>query len=290
MREQRCTIPDMSSADLGSTGAGRPLELAFTDWGDPAAARTVLCLHGLTRNSRDFDFLAEALAADARVIALDIVGRGNSAWLADAGRYQAPTYVAHVAAFLAAMGLAEVDLVGTSMGGIIGMGLAASAPALVRRLVLNDVGGFIPKAALEPIAAYLGTPPPVFPDLAALERHLREIHQGFGPLTDAQWAHLARHSSRPAPGGLTMHYDPKIATPFLDTTAQDVELWPLYDAIACPALLLRGAESRLLPKAVAEAMTRRGPEARLATFAGVAHAPALMAEDQITTVRDFLAG
>jgi len=290
VREQRCTIPDMSSADPGGADAPGLLELAFTDWGDPAAARTVLCLHGLTRNSRDFDYLAEALAADARVVALDIAGRGNSAWLADASRYQAPTYVAHVAAFLGAMGLAEVDLVGTSMGGIIGMGLAATAPTLVRRLVLNDVGGFIPKEALEPIAAYLGAPPPVFPDLAALERHLREIHQGFGPLTDAQWAHLARHSARPVPGGLAMHYDPKIATPFLATIAQDVELWPLYDAITCPTLLLRGAESRLLPKAVAEEMTRRGPRAERATFAGIGHAPALMAEEQIRAVRDFLAG
>lgn len=280
MREGRCTIAD----------AQGPLELGYVDWGDPAAGRVILCLHGLTRNSRDFDSLAAALATEARVIALDVPGRGQSGWLADATRYQAPTYVAQVATFLAALRLARVELVGTSMGGIIGMGLAASAPELVERLVLNDVGGFIPKEALEPIAAYLGRPPPLFSDLAALEQHLREIHKGFGPLTDAQWAHLARHSARPVPGGFTMHYDPRIAAPFLATIAQDVELWPLYDAIACPTLVLRGAESRLLPEPVAEEMTRRGPKAELVTFAGVGHAPALMAEEQIAAVRSFLAG
>jgi pimeloyl-ACP methyl ester carboxylesterase len=284
MREASCTIADTQG----------PLTLGYVEWGDPGAARTVLCLHGLTRNARDFDFLAPALADDARVVALDVTGRGRSGWLADPTRYAVPTYVAHTAAFMAALGLAEVDLVGTSMGGIIGMGLAATptpagGPSAVRRLVLNDIGGWAPKAALEPIAAYLGAPPQVFPELAALEKHLRYIHQGFGPLTDAEWAHLARHSARAVAGGFVMHYDPAIATPFLAGAATDLDLWPLYDAITCPTLVLRGAESILLPAEVAEAMTRRGPKAELVTFAGVGHAPALMADDQIEPIRRFLA-
>jgi pimeloyl-ACP methyl ester carboxylesterase len=284
MREGILAIPDM----------GGPLDLGYTAWGDPAAARTVLCIHGLTRNARDFDDLAAALAADAQVIAIDMAGRGRSGWLADPLRYAAPTYIAHVATALAALGLETVDLVGTSMGGIIGMGLAArldpSQRSPIRRLVLNDIGGFAPKEALEPIAAYLGAPPQVFPDLGALERHLRYIHQGFGPLSDEQWAHLARHSARPVPGGFAMHYDPGIAAPFVGSVAADLELWPFYDAIACPTLVLRGAESLLLPAAVAAEMTRRGPRAELVTFAGVGHAPALMAADQIAAVRQFLAG
>jgi pimeloyl-ACP methyl ester carboxylesterase len=284
MREARCTIED----------AQGPLSLGYVERGDPAAARTVLCLHGLTRNARDFDALATALAAEARVIALDVVGRGRSAWLADPTRYVVPTYVAQTVAFMAALGLAEVDLVGTSMGGIIGMALAAAptppgAQPAVRRLVLNDIGGWAPKEALAPIAAYLGAPPETFPDLAALERHLRFIHQGFGPLTDAEWAHLARHSARPVAGGFVMHYDPAIATPFLAGAAADLDLWPLYDAITCPTLVLRGADSILLPADVAAAMTLRGPKAELVTFAGIGHAPALMAADQIETIRGFLA-
>ena len=284
MREASCTIADLQG----------PLTLGYVAWGDPAASRTVLCIHGLTRNARDFDYLAAALAADAQVIAVDVVGRGRSAWLADPQRYMAPTYIGHIAAFLVALGLGEVDLVGTSMGGIIGMGLAAlfdpARPSPIRRLVLNDIGGFGPKAALEPIAAYLGAPPQVFPDFAALERHLRYIHQGFGPLTDEQWAHLARHSARAVAGGYAMHYDPAIAAPFVGSTAEDLVLWPFYDTIACPTLVLRGADSILLPADVALDMTRRGPKAELLTFPGVGHAPALMAEEQIDHIRRFLAG
>ncbi len=282
LREASCTIMDTAG----------PLKLGYVEWGDPGAARTVLCIHGLTRNARDFDFLAAELAADARVIAVDVAGRGRSGWLADPNRYIAPTYIGHMEAFLASLGLEQVDLVGTSMGGIIGMALAARTdpdkPSPIRRLVLNDVGGFVPKAALAPIATYLGAPPQVFPDLAAVERHLRFIHVTFGPLTKDQWAHLALHSSRPVAGGYVMHYDPAIAKPFLGAAAGDIVLWPLFDAVTCPTLVLRGAESTLLPYAVAEEMTRRGPKAELATFPGVGHAPALMSKDQIFVVERFL--
>ena len=284
MRETSCTIMD----------AAGPLKLGYVEWGEPTAARTLLCLHGLTRNARDFDRLAAALAADARVIAVDVAGRGRSGWLADPTRYAAPTYIGQIAAFLATLGLDRVDLVGTSMGGIIGMGLAtlptaAGAPPLVRRLVLNDIGGFAPAESLKPIAAYLGAPPKLFADLDAVEQHLRYIHQGFGPLADEDWAHLARHSARPLGAGYVMHYDPAIAVPFVGSVASDLVLWPLYDLITCPTLVLRGGESALLPADVAAETTRRGPKAELVTFPGIGHAPALMVEEQIGVVRDFLA-
>ncbi len=278
MREAALTIDD----------AGTPLVLGYVEWGDPAAPRTVLCLHGLTRNARDFDFLAKALAGSARVLALDVAGRGRSGWLADPARYAVPTYIAQVTAFLDGLGLGAVELVGTSMGGIIGMGLAAFQPARVAKLVINDIGGRVPVAALADIAERLRERPPVFADMAALETHLRRVHAQFGPLTDVEWAHLARHSVRPVPGGLALHYDPAIGARFGETATADLELWQLYDAITCPTLLLRGGESRLLPAEVAGEMTGRGPKARLVTFAGVGHAPALMAADQIAAVRDFL--
>jgi pimeloyl-ACP methyl ester carboxylesterase len=161
-------------------------------------------------------------------------------------------------------------------------------PSPVRRLVLNDVGGHVPKVALAPIGAYLGGPPKVFPDTAALEQHLRFIHASFGPLSDEQWAHLARHSARALPDGVTQHYDPAIAVNFKAGVAEDIDLWPLYDAVGCPTLVLRGGDSLLLPAEVADEMTRRGPRAELVTFAGIGHAPALMAEDQIAAVRRFL--
>ncbi|MEZ5860019.1 MAG: alpha/beta hydrolase [Geminicoccaceae bacterium] len=278
MREAALTIDD----------AGAPLALGYVEWGDPAAPRTVLCLHGLTRNARDFDFLAQALAGTARVLALDVAGRGRSGWLADPARYAVPTYVGHVAAVLDGLGVAAVELVGTSMGGIIGMGLAASQPTRVAKLVLNDIGGRVPVAALAGIAERLRDQPPVFADLAGLEAHLRRVHAPFGPLTDTEWAHLARHSARPVPGGLALQYDPAIAQPFGETATADLELWQLYDAITCPTLLLHGAESTLLPAAVAAEMTGRGPKAKLVTFDGVGHAPALMAANQIAVVREFL--
>jgi pimeloyl-ACP methyl ester carboxylesterase len=277
MRELQLSIPDPQGA----------LRLGYVDWGDPAAP-VVLCVHGLTRNAHDFDMLAKALSADRRVISLDVAGRGRSGWLVDAARYSPPVYAAQVAAFLAALGLEQVDLVGTSMGGIIGMALASLDPSPIKKLVLNDVGGRVPKEALAFIGTYLSGPPKVFADIGDLERHLRFIHQGFGPLSDAEWAHLAKHSARAQPGGVVQHYDPAIAVNFQTGIAGDIDLWPLYDAVGCPTLLLRGGESPLLPADVADEMTRRGPKAELVTFAGIGHAPALMAEDQIAAVRRFL--
>jgi pimeloyl-ACP methyl ester carboxylesterase len=277
--------------NLGATFSD--LRLHYTDWGDPSAPRVVVCVHGLTRNARDFDVLASALAdAGARVVCVDVAGRGGSDRLPDPGEYRVDVYAAHLARLLEKLGLGRVAWVGTSMGGLIGMTLAAAtaeAGAPIERLVLNDVGPFIPKAALEMIGSYLGLDL-LFPDAAALEQHLRLIHAPFGPLTDAQWAHLARHSAAASPGGggVRLHYDPAIRQPFVAGPVEDADLWPVYDAVRCPTLLLRGGESRLLLAETALEMTRRGPKARLVTFPGVGHAPALMAEDQIAAVRDFV--
>jgi pimeloyl-ACP methyl ester carboxylesterase len=263
--------------------------VSYAEWGKPDAARTIICVHGLTRNGRDFDHLATVLQDDARVICPDIVGRGLSDPLADPEHYALPTYVAHMLQMLDKLELQEVDWVGTSMGGLIGMGVAASG-APIRRLVLNDIGPFIPKAALERINMYLGLSLS-FATLEALEAHLREIHAGFGPLSDAEWRHLAEHSaSRREDGTFRLSYDQRLGEPMKRGPIEDADLWPVWDQIHCPVLVLRGAQSDLLLAATAEEMTRRGPGAEVVEIDGTGHAPALMAKDQIEIVRDWLLG
>ena len=262
--------------------------LAYSEWGAADADRTTVCVHGLTRNGRDFDPLATCLAeVGSRVVCPDVVGRGRSDWLADAKGYSYPQFLADANALIARLDVETVDWVGTSMGGLIGMMLAAQPKTPLRRLVINDVGPFVPKAALERIADYLGKDP-VFPDMAAAEAHLRQVHAPFGALSDAQWRHLTRHSVKPdEAGGYRFRYDPGIALA-LAGPLEDLDLWPLWDAISIPVLVLRGAESDLLLADTAAEMAQRGPKAQVIEVAGCGHAPALLDEAQISLVKDWL--
>ena len=269
-------------------GPGRRYGLSYADWGSPGAARTVVCVHGLTRNGRDFDHLARVLAGDRRVICPDIAGRGLSDPLTDPEHYALPTYVAHMVQLLSRLGLDEVDWVGTSMGGLIGMGVAAVEASPIRRLVLNDIGPFLPKPALQRINSYLGLDLR-FASLDALEAHLREIHAGFGPLTDAEWRHLAEYSAaRREDGRFGLNYDQRLGQPMKTGPIEDVDLWPVWDQIRCPVLVVRGISSDLLLAETAAEMTRRGPRAEVVEVDGTGHAPALMAKDQIAIVRSWL--
>ena len=269
-------------------GPDRHYGLSYADWGAAGAAPTVVCVHGLTRNGRDFDHLARVLAEDRRVICPDIAGRGLSDPLTDPQHYALPTYVGHMVQLLSRLGLDEVDWVGTSMGGLIGMGVAAMEASPIRRLVLNDVGPFLPKAALERINTYLGLDLR-FASLDALEAHLREIHAGFGPLTDAEWRHLAEHSAaRREDGRFGLNYDQRLGQPMTTGPIEDIDLWPVWDQIRCPVLVLRGIDSDLLLPATAAEMTRRGPKAEVVEVDGTGHAPALMAKDQIAIVSAWL--
>jgi len=270
-------------------GPDRAYGLSYADWGRPGTARTVVCAHGLTRNGRDFDHLARVLAADRRVICPDVAGRGLSDPLTNPGDYALPTYVGHMLQLLQRLGLEEVDWVGTSMGGLLGMGLAAMGEASpIRRLVLNDIGPFLPKAALERINAYLGLDLR-FWSLEALEAHLREIHAGFGPLTDAEWRHLAEHSAaRREDGRFGLNYDQRLSQPMTTGPIENIDLWPVWDQIHCPVLVVRGTESDLLLAGTAAEMTGRGPRAEVVEVYGTGHAPALMAKDQIEIVRAWL--
>ena len=273
---------------LNSQGFHR---LHYTDWGDPANPRAVICVHGLTRNCRDFDALAAALQDRLRIVSVSIAGRGLSDWLPNKEDYTYPQYSTDMTALIArvtATGANDLAWVGTSMGGMLGMLLAAQKNTPIRRLVLNDVGTIIPKASMARIGTYAGKDPR-FSSFAETEQYVRAVSASFGPLTDTQWQHLTTTNSKQHDdGSWGMNYDPGIALPFRKALADDIVLWKYYDAVRCPTLLLRGAQSDLLLRDTAVEMTQRGPKPKLVEFAGVGHAPMLMADDQIAAVRDFL--
>jgi pimeloyl-ACP methyl ester carboxylesterase len=260
-------------------------DMAYVERGSPGSP-LVICVHGLTRQGRDFDRLAAYLAPRFRVICPDLPGRGGSDWLSDPNLYQPQTYVTALSHLLAVTG-APVLWVGTSLGGICGMVLAAQPGTPITRLVLNDIGPFIPAAALARIRDYM-LPPPEFADLHALEAHLRVIHGAFGVPDDAGWAEMALHSSRALPNGaVTLHYDPAIATPIRAQDPVDVDLMAFWRKIEVPVLTIRGAHSDLLlPETLAE-MERSGSASLVIPGAG--HAPALMDEKTIAAIGSFLA-
>lgn len=262
--------------------------MAYTEWGHPANRKVLVCAHGLTRNGRDFDFLARALADEYRVVCPDVVGRGRSDWLGVKSDYSFPLYVSDMVTLLARLDAETVHWVGTSMGGIIGMLLAALPHTPVSRLVLNDVGPLITAVSLQRIGEYVGRAPK-FPTMEAAEAWIREASAPFGALTDAQWRHLTQYSVRPVEGGFAMVYDPGIGDIFRATPViTNVDLWDAYKAIRCPTLVIRGAESDLLEVETVAMMSKTGPQARTVEIPGVGHAPVLMDDLQIAVVRDFL--
>ena len=260
--------------------------LRWVEWG-PADGMPVVCVHGLTRNGRDFDALALRLVQRGRrVICPDVFGRGFSDWLPDGSLYAVPTYALAFQQFLAQLPQ-PFDWVGTSMGGLIGMGVGNLPGAAPRRMVLNDIGSFLPARALQRIATYLALPYD-FATIEEVETHLRLVHAGFGKLPDAAWRHMAETSSRRTPAGrLTLHYDPAIAEPMMASPVTDIDLSAIWNALPQPILVLRGAESDLLDETTATAMTAR-PRTRLLTFPGCGHAPGLIDPAQTMAVADFL--
>jgi len=261
--------------------------VAYTEWGNPSIRPPVICVHGLTRNGRDFDYLARVLETDAQLYCPDIVGRGKSDWLADPNDYNYSQYLADLTALLARTGASDVDWVGTSMGGILGMFLAADTNTPIRRLVINDVGPHLSLLGIKRIGAAVVLTPE-FSTLAEAEQHMREIYAGFGELGDEHWRHLARFSTRELPNGrLTKAYDPAIAKAILSVN-EDVDFWEVYDRIRCPVLLIHGLNSDVLTPQIAEQMTWRGPKAELIEFPKTGHAPALMDLPQIAVIAEFL--
>ena len=263
--------------------------MAYTEWGDHHNPRVLICVHGLTRNGRDFDALAEAMSGHYRVVCPDVVGRGKSSRLRDPAGYQIPQYLADMVTLIARLGVERVDWVGTSMGGLIGAALAALEGTPVRKLLLNDVGPIITIDALHRIATYVGADPtwPTFDDMLA---YVKLISAPFGDLSEAEWWHLTENSvAQRSDGRWGFLYDPQIAAPFKATFVdKDIDLWPVYEQVTCPTLVVRGANSDLLSRDTWEQMGRRGPRAELAEIPGVGHAPMFLNEAQISVARDFL--
>jgi pimeloyl-ACP methyl ester carboxylesterase len=259
----------------------------WTEWGDAANPRVLACVHGLTRCGRDFDFLASRLSDTYRVVCPDVAGRGKSDWLAVKADYTYATYLADMNTMLAAIGAEQVDWVGTSMGGLIGMLLAALPGTPVRKLVMNDVGPLVPKAALERIGAYLGVSP-VFDSLEMLEMAMRSVSP-FGQLTADQWRHLAVHVSKQEPDGRwRFRYDPGIAEVFKEASVADVDLSAFWNSVAIPVLAMRGEQSDLLtPEMYSRMLARPGTSGHVVPDTG--HAPMLMDEAQVGVIRNFLA-
>ena len=262
-------------------------EVVYFEWGDKVDAPVVVCVHGVGRNARDFDVLGESLSPTHRVLAIDMPGRGESDWLANPNDYIFPTYLTTLTALIARSGAESVSWVGTSMGGLLGIVMAAQPKSPVRKLVVNDVGPTIEPAAIERIRSYFGSDP-TFATYAEIEKYIRTISAPFGPLTDAQWEHMTRTNVRQrADGRWGIAYDPGIAVPFRSTPAPP-DLWPIWDAIRAPTLLLRGANSDLLSAATAAEMVRRGPKPTLIEFPEVGHAPMLLSAEQIEPVVQFI--
>jgi len=276
---------------LDSRGLHR---MAYWEWGDAANPRVLVCAHGLSRQGRDFDTLARALCGEYRVVCPDVVGRGQSDFLADPMGYQIPAYVADMVTLIARLDAATLDWVGTSMGGLIGMGLASLPGSPVSRLVLNDVGPTIRAEAIARIGTYLGLAQH-WDTLDAAADQLWRISASFGAHTREQWLALTRPMLRREGDAFRLHYDPAIALALRAITpsaaaAGEAALWAAYDAVRCPTLIMRGADSDLLSRATADEMRSRGPKARVHEIIGVGHAPTLVAPEQIAVVREFLLG
>ena len=280
--------------------------MAYWSWGNPAASHVMFCVHGLTRQGRDFDVLAQALVnaaqsaqlPDLRVICPDVVGRGQSDWLKEPMGYQFGQYAADMAVLIQALNvqhaITRLDWVGTSMGGVVGMLLAAqNKPVPIRHLVLNDIGPVVSWPSILNMKNYVGQVGQ-FKSVQEAANALREISKGFGPHTPEVWLALSRHMVRPLDdGSYSLHYDPAIGVPVRAVTqeqalAGEATLWQVYDLIQCKTLLIHGVESELLSAEAVLEMSQRGPRVQVASIQGVGHAPTLVHEDQIDIVRQFL--
>ena len=282
--------PDRHGSVLGVSKHGFH-RIAYVEWGDPDAARVALCVHGLSRQGRDFDRLAAALADRGwRVVCPDLPGRGRSDWLANPEDYNLPQYVMDMTVVIAAIGAAEIDWIGTSLGGLVGMVVAGQQRSPVPRLVINDVGPFLPWQALHRLATSVRNAPRQFPELEAAVAYYRRELAPFGDLSDDEWLHLTRYNVAPnADGSWRKLADPEIAAAFRPGWFFNLSLWTYWDAIACPTLVLRGAASDLLLSSTAAEMSRRGPRADIVEIPGCGHAPALLGADQIDIIVNWLA-
>lgn len=286
--------PRLHQLQIAGSAVESGYTLAYWSWGDIKESSTpVLCVHGLTRNGRDFDFLAQGLAKNTQIICPDLPGRGKSSWLTDTADYNYGTYTSCLLKLLDSMDIRQVDWVGTSLGGILGMRVAAERPQMIRKLVLNDVGAVISIAGFKRINSYVGMSMN-FSGREAAEKHLREIYADFGITDDRHWQHLLEHSfSEMSNGEYQLSYDPGILAPLRDKNnklqpQENIELWEWWDEIQCPTLIIRGEHSDILLAETAQEMLKRNARAELETIRGIGHAPTLMPAEQVGIVSGWL--
>lgn len=282
LRQYHLTIPD-------TTFPNDQRKIAISEWGDAQNKHVLFCVHGLSRNARDFDYLAQMLCDDYRVIAIDVAGRGKSDWLNDKDAYTYDTYVQDCVEVLRQLGIKRVDWLGTSMGGLIGMLIAAQMPQLIYRLILNDIGPHISSRSLRRILKYVQNER-VYETREAIESVLRIKLSTFGLKEEAHWQHLIEHSIEQLQNGsYRFNYDPAIIKkPLPGQPIPDIELFDIWHAVPHPTLVIRGSESDVLSAETALTMQDSGPLPTLITLEGIGHAPTLMEKEQITLIRDWL--
>lgn len=268
---------------LSSTGLHR---IVYNEWGSQDNERVLVCVHGLARNSRDFDDIAKSLSREYRVICPDMPGRGESDWLANPADYAMPQYLSNIMVLLARLNVEKVDWLGTSMGGIIGMLLASMPQSPIRKLILNDIGAFVSKESIQRIGDYLV--PKHFEDAETAKAFMKTTYPGLRNLTEVQWQHLTKYGFKQVEQGLTQHYDPAIGDTLRASADQDIDLWFVWRAIQCPQMLIWGETSDILNQATVEQMQTENPAMSLYSIAGIPHVPSLMEEAHIQEITQWL--
>ena len=275
-----------------STNSSGEHKVAYQDWGDESDT-PIVCVHGLTGNSRDFDFLAEDLVHKGyRLISITLPGRGNSNFLVEPLDYNYTQYIKDIFAVLKAEHLdraGAVDWLGISLGGLLGFQIAAMENSPIRRLIANDIGPVVPQAALDFIHQVIKEPY-YFDSVEALEVRMRATRGlTWGPVTDEQWTHMAEHNHRALEDGrFTYAYDPKIAVVFEHAPIGDIDMWEAWESIQCPTLIIHGNKSLLLTKKILKMMKKSGTAFDLITLKDCGHAPSLMAPKQIEMIETWL--
>lgn len=268
-------------------------KLAYVEWGHKAGGVPIICVHGVSRQSRDFDALAAQLAKlGRRVVCPDLPGRGRSDWLAEADDYALPQYCADMNNVIARLGVEEVDWVGTSLGGLIGIILSGMPGSRIRRLVINDIGPYVSSTGLTRIGDYLRQMPQSFPSMVEAEAYYRRILAPYGNLSDEQWRHIAEHSvgwDEPRKAYINL-CDPGVQRGFRGAWFSSLNIWKYWDEISVPTLVLHGAKSDLLTRELCEEMVKRNSNATVHRFEECGHVPPLFEPHQIKVVTDFLSG
>ena len=260
--------------------------MVYHEWGHPDNERVLVCVHGLARNSRDFDEIAKALSRDYRVVCPDVVGRGKSDWLHQPELYTFPQYLSDMMVLLGRLNVPNVAWLGTSMGGLIGMMLAAYPNSPIQQLVLNDIGPFVSHTALERIGGYLK--PSAFNHLDEVEAAMRKTYPALRHLTDEQWRHMARHNVKQEGEQWILHYDPAIGVASRQNASQDVDLWAMWEMITQPQMLIWGEASDVLEADTVQRMQEKCSGLHTVSYPGIEHVPSLMEKDQIDQVQDWL--